>query len=317
EILDRYSLLLHPGEIAEVEDAFAIEMAELEDMVVHNAFQMTAEYLSRVHFVESVRIVLGKEVLPLADVERGAVGGHRHDHLVAAEIKMPGDLDGGDDVGQSRDADIVKGPDRISVDLSPSCQISPPDISPEQHIERISCQIRYAYDNVRVHHVVNERNVLVANALDVVLAVSIAQHGGALERLDSNDLAAVAQFQIIAGGDGSGRSGRLYESRQARSRVRFFQVRKHAIQCGAGGAIVDQIVRKLGELIDDDVTAIAGELGALVVNFLDVAFGSRRADDVGGITDPLRQPFEALAAHPGGQYRNPAAADNARYGNAS
>src|SRR5262249_20900688 len=94
EIRDRYSLLLHPGEIAEVEDAFAIEMAELKDMVVHNALQMTAEYLPRVDFIEAVRIAPGKEILPLADVERGAVGGDRHDHVVAAEIKMPGDLDG-------------------------------------------------------------------------------------------------------------------------------------------------------------------------------------------------------------------------------
>ena len=94
-------------------------------------------------------------------------------------------------------------------------------------------------------------------------------------------------------------------------------MREHAIESRARGVIVDQIVRELGELIEDDVLAVAGELGAFVIDFLDVAFGARRADDIGGIADPLRQPIEALAAHPRRQHGDAAAADDAGYGNAA
>ena len=51
----------------------------------------------------------------------------------------------------------------------------------------------------------------------------------------------------------------------------------------AGAMIVDQVVCKLGELIEDDVLLVARELRALVIDFLDVAFGARRADDVLGM----------------------------------
>ena len=74
---------------------------------------------------------------------------------------------------------------------------------------------------------------------------------------------------------------------------------------------MDQIVSELGELIEDDVLVIARELRALVVDFLDVALGPRRADDVGGLADPLRQPLETLTAHARRQNSNAAAAEDA------
>ena len=80
---------------------------------------------------------------------------------------------------------------------------------------------------------------------------------------------------------------------------------------------MDQVVGEFGELIENDVVLVARELGALVVDFLDVALRSRRADDVGGIGNPFLQPVEALPAHAGGQHGHAAAAQNARYGNAA
>src|SRR6266852_5218429 len=102
EIVDRHSLLLHPGEIAEIEDAFAVEMGELEDVIIHNAFQVAAEDLAGIHFIEAVPIAARKKILALAGVERSAVGGDSHDHVVGTEVEMLGNLDGGHDVGQSR-----------------------------------------------------------------------------------------------------------------------------------------------------------------------------------------------------------------------
>ena len=60
-------------------------------------------------------------------------------------------------------------------------------------------------------------------------------------------------------------------------------MQEHAIECRAGAVIMDQVVGEFGKLIDDDVALVAGKLGTFVIDFLDVAFGSRRADDVAGI----------------------------------
>ena len=46
--------------------------------------------------------------------------------------------------------------------------------------------------------------MLVANALDVVLAVSVAQHGRTFECFRRDDPGAMARFEIVAGSDGSG-----------------------------------------------------------------------------------------------------------------
>ena len=50
------------------------------------------------------------------------------------------------------------------------------------------------------------------------------------------------------------------------------------------------------------------ELGAAIVDLLDVALGPRRPDDVGRVGDPALQPVEALLAHALGQDRHAAAA---------
>ncbi len=80
---------------------------------------------------------------------------------------------------------------------------------------------------------------------------------------------------------------------------------------------MNEVIRELGELVEDDVVRITRELGALVVDFLDVAFGAGRANDIGRIADPVAQPIEPLAAHAGGQHRDAATAQDARNGDAA
>src|SRR6516162_4774350 len=87
------------------------------------------------------------------------------------------------------------------------------------------------------------------------------------------------------------------------------------VERGAGAMIVDQVVGEFGELVENDVVLVARELVALVVDFLDVAFRSRRANDIAGIADPFLQPVEALPAHTGGQHGHAAATQNTRYRN--
>src|SRR5258708_37930410 len=61
EIVDRQALLLHPGEVPEIEDTLAGDMSELEDVIVHDAFQMAAEDLAGCDVIEPVsRTVLEK-----------------------------------------------------------------------------------------------------------------------------------------------------------------------------------------------------------------------------------------------------------------
>src|SRR5262249_41155366 len=110
-------------------------MGELEDVIVHDAFQVAAEDLAGVDLVESVRIAARQKALPLAGVEQRAVGRHCHDHVVGVKIEMFGDLYGGDDICEPRDARVVPRSLPTRVDLSPPRQIAASDIASKQEIE--------------------------------------------------------------------------------------------------------------------------------------------------------------------------------------
>ena len=47
-----------------------------------------------------------------------------------------------------------------------------------------------AYDEVCIHDIMNERHVLVADALDVVLSISIVEQRRTLQGLDHTDIRA-------------------------------------------------------------------------------------------------------------------------------
>src|SRR3984893_8331216 len=183
-LADVDALLLDPGVVPEVEDARAVGMAELEHMVVDNAFQVTAEQLASVDLVEPARIAAPRLCMPLARIQRGAVGGDVHDDVVGAIIQMLRELDGPDNAGEPRDTDIVERPPGRGAKLAPPGEIPPSDFAAEQLIEAVARRVRYGDDGIGVHDVVDQRNVLVADALDVVRAVPVAQQGGAFERFD-------------------------------------------------------------------------------------------------------------------------------------
>src|SRR5262249_30868304 len=73
EIRERHTLLLDPGVIAEIEDAIAIGLSELDQVIVGDALEVAREDLARADRVEAARIVRGLEFLALAPVHRGAV----------------------------------------------------------------------------------------------------------------------------------------------------------------------------------------------------------------------------------------------------
>src|SRR5262245_53457570 len=175
EIVECHTLLFHPGVVTEIEDALAIEVGKLEHVIVDDAFQMAAEDLAGVHFIEPIWIAARQEVLPLTGIELGAVSGDRHDHVVFAVVEVLGELDGGDDIRQSGNADILESAHHGGIDLASPDQITAPGIAAEQQVERIARQVGDTHNNVGVHHIMDEWNMLVADTLDVVLAVAVAQ----------------------------------------------------------------------------------------------------------------------------------------------
>ena len=158
----------------------------------------------------------------------------------------------------------------------------------------------------------DQRDVLVADPLDVVLAEAVAQHRRALDRLDGDDQRAEALLEVVAGADRAGGSRRGDEGPEHQCRLLLAHRLEHALERGAGREVVGDVVPELRELVEDDVVRILGELMALVVDLLDVALGPRRPDDVARLDHPLLEPGEALAAHALGQDGDAVTAEQAR-----
>ena len=84
------------------------------------------------------------------------------------------------------------------IDALPIGQIRATHIGVEQRIQLVATRIRDAGDRVGVHDVLNQRNVLITDALDVVRTVAVIEHGRALSRLDGNDAGAVFGLEVVA-----------------------------------------------------------------------------------------------------------------------
>ena len=140
--------------------------------------------------------------------------------------------------------------------------------------------------DVRVEDVVDQRDVLVADPLDVVLAEAVAEHRRALGRLDRDDQRAEPLLQVVAGGDRAGGSGRRDEGAQAQLRLLGAHRLEDALERGAGREVVGNVIPELRELVEDHVVRVLGQLVAAVVDLLDVALGARRPDDVPRIDAP-------------------------------
>src|ERR1044072_6364761 len=153
--------------------------------------------------------------------------------------------------------------------------------------------------------------MLVADPLNVVLAMAVVEHGRALDRLHRGNLAAMQRLEAVAGAERSRRPAGTDEGAKTIVRMLLPEMTEDPVERTPGAMIVDEIVCKLGELIEDDVLPIARELSAFVVDLLDIAFGAGRADDVGWLCNPLLQPVETLAAHAGRKHGDTAAAEDA------
>ena len=182
-----------------------------------------------------------------------------------------------------------------------------------QHVEFVGGDVADGAHDIGVHHVVDQRDVLVADALDVVFAVPVLEHGRALERLDGDDLGAVVVLEPIPGGDRAGRPRGRREGRQPKIAARRLSNRlEHVPERPPRDRVVTEVVTEFAELVEHEVARILGELVAGVVDLLHVRLGAVGADHVVvGILTPLVEPIEALLAHALRQDRHPSTGHDA------
>ena len=212
EILERHALLLDPGEVAEVEDPLAVDMAELEHMVDAGARHRTPPGLAGADRVEAVAEIARRRLAHFAAIHFRAVGRDREHDVVGAEIEIFRQLHRGDDVADAGDAEGAEPGDQSGIDAAPLDEVLAALVGVEERQQRVGRVIADADDDVGVHDVVDQRHVLVADALDVVLAEAVHEQGRAFDRLDRRDPRAERALQMVAGRDRSRRAGRRDES---------------------------------------------------------------------------------------------------------
>ena len=317
EVLDRDALLLDPRVVAEVEDPRALLVRQLAEVVRRCAEEVLAEDLARSDLVEAVREELRGRDVALAVVHRRAVGGDGDDDVVGTEPVVLRGLDRAEDVADAREAERRQLREHVGGHVPAPREVLAAEVGAEEEAEPVGRAIRDRDRHVGVHHVVDQRDVLVADPLDVVLAEAVVEHRRALERLGGDDLRAVVLLQVVAGGDRSGRAGRGDERVEPQRRRGVLQRLEQPPERAAGREVVGDVVPELGELVEDDVLGIFRQQMAAVVDLLDVALRSRRPDDVVRIDDPVLEPREPLAAHAFREDGDAVAAHEARDGDAA
>src|SRR5262249_41476146 len=154
--------------------------------------------------------------------------------------------------------------------------------------------------------IVDIGHVLVADALDVVLTKAVAQESWAFASFGGDDAGAEFLLQVITGRQRPGRTRRGDKRCQPQARLPRLQCVVALRERRTRARVVSHIVAEFGKLVENDIGRIARELGAFVVDLLDVALRAGGPDDVLRLGRPAAQPLEPLLAHAGRQYRDAA-----------
>ena len=208
--------------------------------------------------------------------------------------------------------------DDLGVDPPPLDQVGAAGVGVEQHVELVGGSIAHGDDDVGVHDVVDERHVLVADALDVVLAEAVLEQRRALQGLGGHDARPVALLQPVAGADGAGRARGRHEGRQAQ--VRTARPATWSNTAARAAAVTSRWARWLPNSqnwLSTTLVGVGGQHLAGVVDLLDVALAPRRAHHVGRVGHPAVEPVEALLRHALGQDGHAPAAHDAADGHAA
>ncbi len=160
--------------------------------------------------------------------------------------------------------------------------------------------------DIGVLDVVDPRDVLVADALDAMLAEPVVEDGRALHRLGGGDDARRIQLlEVVTRADGACRPGG--EGNAAEHVVGPHHRLDRLDHRRAGDRIVPEVVPELVELVEDDeVLARVPQLVALVEDLFDVRLRAGSLDD---LARNAFEPLESLPTHALGQDGNGLAAE--------
>ena len=318
ERFDIDALLFAPGEVAQVEDAFAVALRQFDDVFGARTFRVFAERFGGVEHIEfAVEIAVDDEFF-FGAIHAGAVGGDGHDDVVFAEFHILRCLDGREDVGDRREAEVFEAVDEFFFDAAARGEVFATGFGVIEGEGVVGGFVGERQDEVGVHDVVNEWDVFVADALDVVIAEAVVAERRAFEGFDGDGLGSVCFFEEVASADGACRTRRRDEGTQFRVLVRLFEVFEDGRKGFAGAEIVREVVVELGKLIEDEVGGIFGEFVTFVVDFFDVGFATVCGDDVFfGVHRPFAEPLESFLAHAFGQDGDATAIHEAADGDAT
>ena len=243
-----------------------------------------------------VRTVLLRQLLDAGAVHGGGVGEHGGHHVVLGQLVIFGQLDAAKYVGDAGDAQqgqLGQG----GLIHAAGAQVIQARRVVEQPQQALGVLVVDVDDQIGVLHIVDPGDVLVADALDPVVAEAVFQDGGTLQRLAHRQLqGGVDLLEVIPAADGARAAAGEAGPREAVAGA--LDGLEHLRHGAARDLIMPQVVAHLLKLVEDHAVGQLGELVGLVEDLLHVALAAGGGDDLAG---DLLQPLEALPAHARGQ----------------
>ena len=225
------------------------------------------------------------------------VGEHGHHHIMGGELVILGHLHAAEHVGNATDAHPGQLLQGLGVHTGLLGQIPQALLLGEEPQQPLGVLVVDVDDHVGVLHVVNPGDVLVADALNAVVAEAVVQDGGALEGLAHRQLhAGVDLLQVVAAADGA--RAAAGEAGAGEPVPGPLDALEQGGQGLAGDLVVPQMVAHLLKLVEDHAARVLPQLVGLVEDLLHVALAAGGGDDLRA--DGL-QPLKPLPAHAGGQ----------------
>src|SRR5271170_85314 len=152
--------------------------------------------------------------------------------------------------------------------------------------------------------------MLVADPLNVVLTKAVTQQSWAFAGFHRDNAGAVLLLQVVARGQGPGRPRGGNKGGQPQPGPYGAKRLEDTLQRRPSAGIMREVIAELGELVEDNVAGVARQLGAFIIDFLNVALRARSANDVLWPARPPPQPLEPLLAHTLGQDGDAAAIED-------
>jgi len=185
----------------------------------------------------------------------GTVGGDRKDEIVATEVEPLGELDGGQDVAPAREAERPKGGDHFGRHAA-ARQVAPARVGVGEHVQRVGGTVRDGDHDIGRHHVVDQGHVLVADALDVVLAEPVVQQGRALQRFDGDGERPEPVLQVVPAPIVPADPVAETNARTLSSGCEDERCSTIRSSARTGRQAVDDVVTEFAELVQDDIVRV-------------------------------------------------------------